>query len=219
MAIRILPFRQYDDADVVNLYALDNNSVLDATTDVGSGDAGVFVAITDGNWNNDPVTYQTNSYLGDTSFPFLGTASMYPEVNLKVNAAISGEHPLGITLYQTAKNDENGEKLLYNPTKQTELQAMLPGQAVPIATKGIFTLCNSGFDGDAIDYPIGSPVRMSHTNPGKITGVLPHAAAGAGHRHNPPQSGHFGMVLGTGTRTNQGPTSDQFLGDYIVIKL
>jgi hypothetical protein len=156
--------------------------------------------------------------MGDTSYPFLGGTAMYPEVNLKVNAAISGELPLGLTLFQTAKNDENGEKLLYNPTKQTELQAMLPGQAVPIATKGIFTLSNSGFDGDAVDYPIGTPVRMSSTNPGKITGVAP-VAAGAGHHHNHNQSGHFGMVLGTGTRTNQGPTSDQFLGDYIVIKL
>ena len=151
MSIRILPFRQYSDHDVVNLYALDNNSVLDATTDVGSGDAGVFVTITDGNFNNDPVTYQTNSYLGDSSFPFLGTTEMYPEVNLKVNAATSGQKPLGITLLQTAKNDENGEKLLYNPTKQTELQAALPGQAVPIATRGIFTLSSSGFDGSATD--------------------------------------------------------------------
>ena len=219
MAIRILPFRQYDDADVVNLYALDNNSVLDSTTDVGSGDAGVFVSITDGNWNDDPVTYQTNTYLGDTSYPFLGGTAMYPEVNLKVNAATSGHKPLGITLFQTAKNDENGEKLLYNPTKQTELQAMLPGQAVPIATKGIFTLCNSGFDGDAVDYPIGTPVKMSHTNPGKITGVVAGCAAGGGHGHSHALSGHFGLVIGTGTRTNQGPTSDQFLGDYIVIKL
>ena len=95
MSIRILPFRQYSDTDVVNLYALDSNSVLDATTDVGSGDAGVFVSITDGNWNNDPVTYQTNTYLGDSSFPFLGTTAMYPEVNLKINAASSGESPSG----------------------------------------------------------------------------------------------------------------------------
>ena len=86
MSIRILPFRQYSDNDVVNLYALDNNSVLDATTDVGSGDAGVFVTVTDGNFNNDPVTYQTNSYLGDSSFPFLGTTEMYPEVTLILHA-------------------------------------------------------------------------------------------------------------------------------------
>ena len=218
MSIRILPFRQYSDNDVVNLYKLDTNSALDATTDVGSGDAGVFVSITNGDFNADPVTYQTNSYLGDSSYPYLGTTEMYPEVNLTVNAATSGQTPLGITLMQTAKNDENGEKLLYNPTKQTELQAAIPGQAVPIATKGIFTLSSSGFDGDAVDYPIGSPVRMSHTNPGKITGMSPVANPG-GHRHNHATSGHFGMIIGTGTRTNQGPTSDQFLGDYIVLEI
>ena len=211
MSIRILPFRQYSDHDVVNLYALDNNSVLDATTDVGSGDAGVFVTITDGNFNNDPVTYQTNSYLGDSSFPFLGTTEMYPEVNLKVNAATSGQKPLGITLLQTAKQDENGEKLLYNPTKQTELQAVLPGQAVPIATRGIFTLSSSGFDGSATDYTVGAPVQMSYTNPGKVTGAVSN--------HGHCTSGHFGKVLGTGSRTNQGPTSDQFLGDYIVLEI
>ena len=49
-----------------------------------------------------------------------------------------------MTLYQTAKNDENGEKLLYNPQKQEEKQAMLPGQAVPILTKGIVTLASYG---------------------------------------------------------------------------
>ena len=115
-----------------------------------------------------------------------------------------------MTLLQTAKNDENGEKLLYNPTKQTELQAVLPGQAVPIAMHGIFTLSDSGFDGNATDYTIGAPVKMSHINPGKLTG--------ANHVQGHWGSGHFGRVLGTGSRTNQGPTSDQFLGDYIVVK-
>ena len=135
MSIRILPFRQYSDTDVVNLYALDSNSVLDATTDVGSGDAGVFVAVTDGNWNNDPVTYQTNTYLGDTSYPFLGSASMYPEVNLKVNAATVGQHPLGITLFQTAKNDENGEKLLnFKQCFQGKLSPLPPRVSLLLAT-------------------------------------------------------------------------------------
>jgi len=214
MSIRILPFRQYSDNDVVNLYKLDTNSALDATTDVGSGDAGVFVHITNGNFNADPITYQTNTYLGDTSYPFLGTTEMYPEVNLTVNAATSGLHPLGITLMQTAKNDENGEKLLYNPVKQVESQACLPGQAVPIATEGVFTLSDSGFDGNAVDYTIGGTVMISPFNPGKLTGVQ-----GTHGRHGHWTSGHFGKVLGTGSRTNQGPTSDQFLGDYIVLQI
>ena len=214
MSIRILPFRQYSDNDVVNLYKLDTNSALDATTDVGSGDAGVFVTITNGNFNADPITYQTNTYLGDTSYPFLGTTEMYPEVNLTVNAATSGQLPLGITLMQTAKNDENGEKLLYNPVKQVESQACLPGQAVPIATHGVFTISDSGFDGNAIDYSVGGTVMISHTNPGKLTGAT---ATHGFFAHW--SSGHFGKVLGTGSRTNKGPTSDQFLGDYIVVKL
>ena len=161
MALRILPFRQYSDHDVVNMYAVIGGDVLTSTTDTGAGDAGVFVKVSDGNFDNDPVTYQTNSYLGKTDYPFVGTTDMYPEVNLKITGSTSGEIPLGMTLYQTAKNDENGEKLLYNPQKQEELQAMLPGQAVPVATKGIFTLAASAFDGGVASYAPGKGITTS----------------------------------------------------------
>lgn len=207
MSIRILPFRQYSDNDVVNLYALENDAVLTNTTDTGGGDAGVFVKVSAGDFNKEPVEYQTNSYLGDSSYPFLGTTKMYPEVNLKITGASSGEIPLGITLNQTAKNDENGEKLLYNPTKQTELQAVLPGQAVPVATKGIFTLAAECFDGTASLYTVGTGIKISNSNVGKITGVA-------------PNNGHsFGTVIGTGSRSSEGPTTDQFAGEYIVVKI
>ena len=206
MALRILPFRQYSDHDVVNMYAVIGGDVLTSTTDTGAGDAGVFVKVSDGNFDNDPVTYQTNSYLGKTDYPFVGTTDMYPEVNLKITGSTSGEIPLGMTLYQTAKNDENGEKLLYNPQKQEELQAMLPGQAVPVATKGIFTLAASAFDGGVASYAPGKGIRTSLLNAGKLTGAL---RADGIHV--------FGHVLGTGTRTSVGPTTDQFVGDYIVV--
>ena len=206
MALRILPFRQYSDHDVVNMYAVTDSDVLTSTTDTGAGDAGVFVKVSDGNFDNDPVTYQTNSYLGKTDYPFVGTTDMYPEVNLKITGSTSGEIPLGMTLYQTAKNDENGEKLLYNPQKQEELQAMLPGQAVPVATKGIFTLAAAAFDGGAVSYAPGKGVRTSLVNAGKITGALRSDGIHV-----------FGHVLGTGTRTSVGPTTDQFAGDYIVV--
>ena len=206
MALRILPFRQYSDHDVVNMYAVIGSDVLTSTTDTGAGDAGVFVKVSDGNFDNDPVTYQTNSYLGKTDYPFVGTTDMYPEVNLKITGSTSGEIPLGMTLYQTAKNDENGEKLLYNPQKQEELQAMLPGQAVPVATKGIFTLAASAFDGGVASYAPGKGIRTSLLNAGKLTGAL---RADGIHV--------FGHVLGTGTRTSVGPTTDQFSGDYIVV--
>jgi hypothetical protein len=206
MALRILPFRQYSDHDVVNMYAVVSADVLTSTTDTGAGDAGVFVKVSDGNFDNDPVTYQTNSYLGKTDYPFVGTQDMYPEVNLKITGAVSGELPIGMTLYQTAKNDENGEKLLYNPQKQEELQAMLPGQAVPVATKGIFTLAASAFDGGVASYAPGKGIKISNSNAGKLTNAL---RADGIHV--------FGHVLGTGTRTSVGPTTDQFAGDYIVV--
>ena len=206
MALRILPFRQYSDHDVVNMYAVVSADVLTSTTDTGAGDAGVFVKVSDGNFDNDPVTYQTNSYLGKTDYPFVGTTDMYPEVNLKITGSTSGEIPLGMTLYQTAKNDENGEKLLYNPQKQEELQAMLPGQAVPVATKGIFTLAASAFDGGVASYAPGKGIKISNSNAGKLTNAL---RADGIHV--------FGHVLGTGTRTSVGPTTDQFVGDYIVV--
>ena len=205
MALRILPFRQYSDHDVVNMYAVISADVLTSTTDTGAGDAGVFVKVSDGNFDNDPVTYKTNSYLGKTDYPFVGTTDMYPEVNLKITGSTSGDIPLGLTLYQTAKNDENGEKLLYNPQKQEELQAMLPGQAVPVATKGIFTLAASAFDGGVAGYAPGKAIIASNANAGKVTGALRGAAK------------TFGHVLGTGTRTSVGPTTDQFVGDYIVV--
>lgn len=207
MALRILPFRQYSDHDVVNMYALKDADILTSTTDTGAGDAGVFVKVHDGNFDNDPVTYQTNSYLGKSDYPFLGTADMYPEVNIKITTSASGNVPLGMTLYQTAKNDENGEKLLYNPQKQEELQAMLPGQAVPVVTKGIFTLAAAAFDGTTASYAPGTAIIASNHTAGKITG----AARGAAKA--------FGHVLGTGTRTSVGPTTDQFVGDYIVVSI
>ena len=210
MALRILPFRQYSEHDVVNLYSVIDSDVCDSTvaSDSALGDAGVFVKVSAGNFDADPVTYQDRTYLGKTDYPFIGNEAMYPEVNLKITGSSSGETPFGLTLYQTAKHDENGEKLLYHPEKANELQAMLPGQAVPVLTRGIVTLAQTAFDGPANSYTPGNGIIASDNTVGKITG------SSAVDRHT---SGVFGHVLGTGTRSNVGITTDQFSGDYIVV--
>ncbi len=174
MATRLLPFRQYDDNDVVNMYALVDAAVNESVTGVGSGDAGVFVKVSAGNFDLDPVSYATNSYLGKTDYPFVG-ANQYPSVNLKVTPAASGDttNCLGITLRQTAKFDENGEKLLYYRQKAEELMCVLPGQAVPVATRGIFSLGANALDGT---LTVGSGFKLS-ANAGKITGCA-HSDAG-----------------------------------------
>jgi hypothetical protein len=201
MALRILPFRQYDDHDVINMFALESAYVNESTTESSLGDAGVFVTTSVGDFNADPVTYATDSYLGKTDYPFVG-ANQYPSVSLKIKPAVSGNACFGITLRQTAKFDENGEKLLYYPQKAEELQCVLPGQAVPVATRGVFTLFSSAFNGD---LGVGSGVKLS-TVSGSITGCAISDTA------------RVGLVIGTGSRTS-GTTPDQFDGSYAVIAL
>ncbi len=204
MALRLLPFRQYSEQDVVNMFALTDAQVLPSTTaaDDGNGSNGVFVSVKDGNFNQDVVSYGVNSYLGNEAYPHVG-AGMYPTNPLEVEAAASGSIPLGLTLNQTAKADENGEKLLYNTTKKEELQAVLPGQTVPVATKGIFTLSSAAITGDA--FVVGGGFKMSAL--GKIGG----ATAGA--------ADSLGTVIGTGSRAPQGGNLEQFAGDYVIVKL
>jgi hypothetical protein len=204
MAIRLLPFRQYDDHDVVNMYALVDAAVNENVTGVGTGDAGVFVKVSAGNFDLDPVSYGSDSYLGKTDYPFVGV-NQYPKVNLKVTPAASGDltNCLGITLRQTAKFDENGEKLLYYRQKAEELMCVLPGQAVPVATRGIFTLSKDAIDGN---LTVGSGFKLS-ANGGKITGCA----------HN--DDGKLGLVLGTGSRSNLTSNADQFSGVFAVVGL
>lgn len=205
MGKRLLPFRQYNEHDVINIFALDD-SVLSATesiTGYHSGDAGVFVKISAGNLDLDPVSYGTDSYLGKTDYPFVGSNG-YPKNNLKVTLAASGDVPLGITLWETAKYDENGQKLLYYPQKAAENEVLLPGQSVPVATKGVFTITSRAYDGV---LSVGSKFKLS-TNAGKITG------AGI------TDSAAIGTVLATGSRGANGATiADKYSGSYAVIRL
>ena len=224
--IRLLPFRQVNESDVINLFALETQYATENITGVGSGDAGVFVKVSTGNFNAEPVGYATESYLGKTDYPHVGWAK-YPVVNKTVVPAGAGEIPLGVTLNQTAKYDENGEKLLYYPQKAKEFQVVLPGQAVPIATRGIFVLSKNAFDGPVSSYTIGGGIKIS--SGGKVTGASLSTAlyltgntgetvqtiGGA----DAPTFGVFGTVLGTGSRTTHGNGVDVFSGEYLVVKI
>jgi len=203
MAIRLLPFRQYAEEDVVNLFA--STAANDKLSDSGDADAGVFVKVSAGDFGADPVGYENNSYLGKTDYPFIGR-NQYPVVPLKFEAASAGDPVLGVTLLQTAMFDENGEKLLYYPQKKLENQSVLTGEAVPVLGKGIVTLdAASAIDG-SLPAP-GNYVKIGSTA-GKITdgGVnLPTGAA-------VETSTVIGQVLATGQRVNRGVSDDQFAG-------
>lgn len=207
MGKRLLPFRQYNEHDVINMFALDDASVNENITGFGGGDAGVFVKISAGNLDLDPVTYGTNSYLGKTDYPFVG-ANGYPSVSLKITPTVSGDvKPLGITLLETAKYDENGQKLLYYPQKAVENNVLLPGQAVPVATRGVFTITARSIS-DSPAFAVGQGFKLSPTGDGKITGA------------GPTETGTLGTILATGSRGANGATlPDSFSGKFAVIKL
>jgi len=132
------PFRDYDEHDVINLFTLtDKNTSLSA--DGSKVNKGTLVQIntTDeaNGWMN---TTEAIGSMGNAGTAVGGTVSLRYGVNAKVEPCQSGQVPVGITLYDMAERDENGEKLLYNPRKAEEMQVVLSGQAMPVATKGIF---------------------------------------------------------------------------------
>ncbi len=246
MANRLLPFRQYDENDVINLFANDASDAKPTTNSNGS--AGVFVSVKTGggNFSKDPVTYVDRTEL---SASYGHTKNQYPEVQLKVVAAPVGSKAgevIGVTLKQTLETDENGEKLLYNPVKKDELQAVLSGQAVPIATRGIFTLTSDAVEGST--YPSdassafptpGQACVMSPANAGKVSGIAFDSLVGdytvAGGSFAPTGSTYdvgggaalvyyswanvMGTWIGTGTRDSAGPITDVHQGNYAVLKL
>jgi hypothetical protein len=199
--IRILPFRQYDENDVINLFALGDLWVNENVTGSDHGDAGVFVTVDAGNLDLDPVSYADNAYLGKTDYPHVG-ANQYPSVNLKIRPAVSGDSLLGLTLRQTAKYDENGEKLLYYRQKAEELMCVLPGQAVPVLSKGLIEVAATAYDGTLV---VGGGVKLSTTS-----GIVSPCVVNDADR--------VGMVLGTGSRTS-GNNPDQFAGTTALIAL
>jgi len=113
----------------------------------GIHDAGVVVAVNAGALPGDSPANSTasddklRSYLGAShaSSSHIGYSS-YPYNDMTVQPA-SGQAPaLGITLRETLAYDENGEKMLYYQQKLDEQQGVLPGQSVPVLTRGTVLL-------------------------------------------------------------------------------
>lgn len=140
MSKRLKPFRQVAEEDIINgLFSADTQTL----------DQGVFVSISASDGSKDPVEYVESSQLGKTDYAHVG-ADMYPVVPNKFTTAASGAKAadvLGLTLYEVAYTDENGEKYLYYKQKRIENQISLSGEAVPVATRGIFEIASGGYVG------------------------------------------------------------------------
>jgi hypothetical protein len=166
-------------------------------------DAGLLVSVSAKDMDKDPIELNAadGGLLGKRDYPYVAR-NYYPSVPLKITACDAGV-PFGITLAQTLTHDENGENLLRYPQKKAELYAVTSGEAVPVATKGIFTLSAGAFS--SLDHTHKS-VKVSTSAVGKLESEAATSAASVG------------KILATGTRASQNGNPDQFAGDYAVVK-
>lgn len=195
---RLLPFRQYSDQDVINSFALDTVT----------GEAGSLVKISSANLDADPVSYvaRTDAYAFQN---YLGNAtSLYPVVpNRVTKVTTTGERPIGILLKDVRVVDENGENLQYYPRKKEELQCVLSGEAVPIATRGLFMVNSRALAGGVV--PAINSYAIPSAN-GTLTGIVAPSAT--------QKEYSVGKFIATGSRESQQDT-DEFAGVYALLKL
>ena len=140
MAYKLRPFRDYDEHDVLNLFSYDTTGLSAGSISVTKG---TLVKIATG-WKN----YNSGEEIGG-GMEYIGSAGTLAPANVvsqrygvtaKVVASTTGETPIGITLFDVKDADENGELLKYRPRKAAEMQVVIPGQAVPVVTRGIFLM-------------------------------------------------------------------------------
>ena len=146
---KLRPFRQYNDSDVINMFAYSGNIPVTAGTVVQPQGSG---------WRSDEAL---NEALGDVGRAYNNLVSERWGTVARCSDATTGVPVLGITLYDVREQDENGLLYKFDPRKAVENNHILSGQTVPILTKG-FVLISGVFNGavtaGASAYPSGAGV-------------------------------------------------------------
>jgi hypothetical protein len=185
MAKRILPYRDYSEHDVVNLFALNvSGKTLSSFVSNGTGDfdSGVVVSVSAGALPGEVSELRASTpdnlrdYLG-ASFDgaHIGFNGYPANTGMTVAPAAAGGRGLGITLRETLAFDENGEKLLYYKQKLDEAQAVLPGQTVPVLTRGLVLLAASAIDGTPAvgdDLEVKAGGKLGKQSSGAVVGSV-----------------------------------------------
>lgn len=127
--INIKPFTEFDEHDILNLFALNSTS----------GDRGSFVKIVGSGWLN------TNTALGFAGAGLPGNpagltdyVSPLWENRNQVKLAASGERAFGVILNSVRLNSQFGEYYIYDKQRALDNQIVTSGKTIPIARKGLF---------------------------------------------------------------------------------
>lgn len=130
----LLPFRQYADAEVIQLWSADF-----------TGQAGTLCTIQPGNQTpgNEAGGYTTSAPL--QAFTNVGNYAFNNARKVRPSAANDNRFQIaGVSLYTVALNDENGIPLRGQPYNQTlERGFVQTGFTVPILARGIITVKQS----------------------------------------------------------------------------
>jgi hypothetical protein len=159
-ATKLLPFRQINEQDKLNLFSLNS-----------TGELGAFVSIVTGTANMDDMHGYSTTTPGAS---FNHAYSYRYKNNMQVRPSQSGDKRdlvVGITLNHTLEEDENGQKYLYYKQKGLENQVVVSGQAVPILTKGVVTLKTEAFVTGTCGVNRPKPGQVfapASTEPGKV---------------------------------------------------
>ena len=170
MAKRILPYRDYSEHDVINMFALDvtGETLADFKSNgIGNFDAGVVVSVSAGALPGEVSELRATTpdnlrdYLGASfSGAHIGFNGYPANTGMTVAPANGSGRALGITLRETLAFDENGEKMISYKQKLDEAQGVLPGQTVPVLSKGLVLLSASAF---ASAPALGDDLEVSST--------------------------------------------------------
>ena len=126
MNVALKPFRQYEENDVINLFALDANS----------GDKGSLVIVKGSGWVNNQSDFEVTSLTSQGN-----VVSWRMSVPYKLQLAPSGATAttiLGMMLYDIREVNYLGLPLIYDKQRKEEAQCVVSGEAVPVVTKGLF---------------------------------------------------------------------------------
>jgi hypothetical protein len=133
----------------------------------GDFDAGVVVAVSAGALPGEVSELRATTpdnlrdYLGASfSGAHIGFNGYPANTGMTVAPADGTGRALGITLRETLAFDENGEKMISYKQKLDEAQGVLPGQSVPVLTKGLILLSASAF---ASAPALGDDLEVSST--------------------------------------------------------
>jgi hypothetical protein len=135
------PFRQYDEHDVINMFAYDTSVAASALDTKGNAHvlAGKLVKVKGDGWKNDADDLWTTEVAGGIAYNNT-LAHRYNLVAQVEPADADDTNILGMLLHDVREADENGELLKYNPRKADEMQCVIKGQAVPLVSKGLFLI-------------------------------------------------------------------------------